>query len=76
MKTIFLDTDNEELFNELKSYGWTHPISKYVKPGEVMRFTLETQWHNTTVRVIHSVRSELATNEFINWLAKQIGQIK
>ncbi len=48
---IHLETDNVELFAELANFGWVHPISKFVRPGELMQYALQTAFKCTTIRV-------------------------
>ena len=76
---IHLETDNEELFNELANFGWEHPISKFVRPGEHMPYALQTAFKCTIIRValLHPGSPRPATSsEFITWLATQIEQAK
>ena len=74
---IYLETNNQELFEELASFGWKHPLSKYVKPGEPMEHSYETDFKDTKIRITHlhpdSPRPP-ESSEFVSWLVQNIEQ--
>ncbi len=76
---IHLETHNGGLFEELAGFGWKHPISEYVKPGETMKHSFQTNFKGTQIRITlldsGSPRSP-EPNEFISWLVQHIEQDK